>query len=120
MAESKFCRTGAVGDDVGDPGEGGVRGDSDGGGGGWFVEVGVDGEDSVHSAGVEDARVFGDEVGAVAVVGGEEEVPLAHEDVGGTGEDLSVVPLAEHGDEDADGGGVRAAEGAGDEVRTVA
>ncbi len=102
------------------PGQGGVGGDGDGGGGGCFVEVGVDGEDAVDAAGVEDAGVFGDEVGAVAVVGGEEEVSLAHEDVGGAGEDLGVVALAEHGNQDADGEGVGAAEGAGDEVGAVA
>ena len=80
-----------------------MGGDGYGGGGGWFVEVGVDGEDAVDAAGVEEAGVLGDEVGAVAVVGGEEEVSLAHEDVGGTGEDLGVVALTEDRDQDADG-----------------
>ena len=76
----------------------------------------IDGEDAFDAAGVEEAGVFGDEVGAVAVVGGEEEVSLAHEDVGGAGEDLGVVALAEDREQDADGAGVGAAERAGDEV----
>ena len=67
-----------------------------------------------------EAGVFGDEVVAVAVMGGEEEVSFLHEDVGGAGEDLRVVALAEFGEQDADGLGVGAVEGAGDQAGLVA
>jgi len=82
--------------------------------------VGVDCEDAIDAAGLEDARVFGDEVFSVAVMSGEEEVPLAHEDVGCSAENLRVIALAEFGKEDADGLGLEALERASDLAGLVA
>src|SRR5581483_2128491 len=120
VAKRELRGAGAIEHDVRNPGERSVGGDGDRGRSGWFREARVDGQDAFNAPRVEQARVLGDEVRTMAMVRGEEEVALAHQNVGGAGEDLRVVALAEHGKEDANGARVGAAQGARDEIGAVA
>jgi len=120
MPEGEFGGAMVIEDDVGDAMELGVAGDRDGGCRRGAFEVGVDCEDAVDAARLEELGVFGDEVFSVAMVCGEEEVALLHEDVCGSAEHLGVVAFAEFGEEDADSLGFEALEGSGDEAGLVA
>ncbi len=106
-------------DDVGDVGQVCVAGDEDGGEGEWVDELGIDGEDAVDAAGLEECGVLLDEGLLVAVVNGEVEVAFLHEEVADAGEDLGVIAFAEDGEEDADAPHGLAEEGAGDHVGLV-
>src|SRR6266702_3587656 len=91
ISEGKLGGALVVEDDVGDAGERDVSGDRDGGLGGGGLEMSVDGEDAFDAAGLEEARIFGYQVFAVAMVGGEEEVALLHEDFAGSAQYLRVI-----------------------------
>lgn len=109
-----MCAAFFVEEDVGDSGQRRVAGDGDGGERWRSFEVGIDGEDAVDSAGPQEGGIGLDEIFAVAVVDGEVEVVLAHEQVADAREDLGVVAFAEFGEEDTDGLHALALEGAGD------
>ena len=119
VAEGEAGGVLVVEDDVGDVGQGGVAGDEHGGQRERVGEVGVDGEDAVDAARAEELGIGLDEVGLVAVVDGEVEVALLHEEVADAAEDLGVVAFAELGEEDADGLHALALEGAGDHAGLV-
>jgi hypothetical protein len=114
VLEREVCAAFFIEENVGDSGERGVAGDGDGGERRWRLEVGVDGEDAVDSAGAQERGVGFDEVFAVAVVDGEVEVVLAHEQVSDAGEDLGVVAFTELGEKDSDGLHALALEVSGD------
>ncbi len=97
-----------------------MAGDGYCGGGKGPLQLSVDGENAVDAARLQETRVFGDQVFSVPVVGGEEEISLLHEDVGGTAEDLGMVSLSEFGEENADGLCLESLEGARDEAGLIA
>jgi len=97
-----------------DAGKRGVTGDGDGGKRRGRLEMGVDGQDAVDTAGAQKGGVGVDEILAVAVVDGEVEVVLAHEQISDTGEDLGVVAFTEFGEKDSDGLHALALESTGD------
>jgi hypothetical protein len=67
------------------------------------VEIGVDGEDSVDTAGPQEVGIRLDEIFAVAVMNGEVEVALTHKEIADSGKDLGMVSLPQFGEKDADG-----------------
>ena len=91
-----------------------MAGDEHGGQDASVFEVGIDGEDAFDAASLEHLRVGEEELRPVAMVDGEVEVALLHEEVAGAGDDLGVIALAEFGEEDADGLDALALKFAGD------
>ncbi len=114
-ARSEFM----IEDDIGDVGQGGVAGDQDG----WqrerIDELGVDGENAINAAGLEQCWILGDEVLLVPVMDGEVEVAFFHQQIADAGEYLRVIALAEYGEKDADASHGLAQQRAGDHVGFV-
>ena len=120
VTEGKLGGAVMIEDNVGDPEEGSVTGDSDGGRMNHSLQLGIDCEDAVDAARLEKTGILGDEVFSVTVMRGKEEVALLHKNVSRSAKDLGVLAFAEFGKEDADGLGPEALERACNEAGLVA
>jgi len=80
-----------------------VPGHGDDGHGKVQVPGGIHGDEAVHRAFEEHARVFVDQIGAVAVAGDKVEVPLLEEIIFDAAHDGRGIAVAHFGDDDADG-----------------
>lgn len=79
----------------------------------------VNGDESVHGAFEEHARIFIDEIGTVAMTGDEVEIALLQEVVLDSAHDRGGVPVADFGDDDPNGEAALRAQGAGEEIGAV-
>ena len=108
-----------VEDDVGYALDFVVAGDGDHGHGEVEVPGSVDGDEAVDGAFQEHARIFVDEIGAVAMAGDEVEIALLQEVIFDSAHDRSGIAVADFGDDDADGKAALGAQGAGKEIGAI-
>jgi hypothetical protein len=119
VTEGEMGSAVVIEDEIGDPGNADVRGDSDGGERDALAQIGVDEKKTVDGAADEEVGVLLDEVGPAEMADGEVEIAGLKEIFFDADHEACEVALAELGDDDAYGIGEPGAKHAGVYVGTI-
>src|SRR5208282_202475 len=119
MGESKFSGKAVVEHNIGDAVDGPMTGKRDYRNSEIVLQRGINGKESFRAAPQKHLAILFDQILAVPVVRGEIEVARFHQVVSDAAHDLSVVAIAQFGNQNSDGVGSPTAERTSQEARLV-